>query len=147
MPADLSLAEARRLAVASQGFGRRPARPSAAHLRRLAERLGAFQIDSVNVLVRAHYVPAFARLGPYAMGDLDALAYARRELFEFWGHAACLLPVSLYPLLRYRMRADAAREYLRTERGAYTASVYAEVEERGPLTAADLSAPGRRSGK
>jgi uncharacterized protein YcaQ len=145
--ADLSLPEARRLAIASQGFGRRPARPSAAHLRRLADRLGAFQIDSVNVLVRAHYVPAFARLGPYAMGDLDALTYQRRELFEFWGHAACLLPISLYPLLRYRMHADATREYLRTERGAYTAAVYAEVVERGPLTTAELSAPGQRSGK
>jgi uncharacterized protein len=147
MAVSLSLAEARRLAIASQGFGRRPARPSAAHILRLAGRVHAFQIDSVNVLVRAHYVPAFARLGPYAMGELDALAYARRELFEYWGHAACLLPVSLYPLLRYRMHADRAREHMRTERGAYVASVYAEVQERGPLTLAELSAPGRRTGK
>ena len=89
--------EARRLAVASQGFGTRPAAPSAAHLRKLAAQLHAFQIDSVNVLVRAHYVPAFARLGPYRMEALDTLAYRKREFFEYWGHAACLLPVSLYP--------------------------------------------------
>ena len=146
-PVTLSLPEARRLAIASQGFGTRPSAPSAAHIRTLAARLHAFQIDSVNVLVRAHYMPAFARLGAYALADLDALAYGRRELFEYWGHAACLLPISLYPLVRYRMRADLAREYMRTERGAYTASVYEEVAERGPLTSAELSAPGQRSGK
>ncbi|TMC06510.1 MAG: winged helix-turn-helix domain-containing protein [Chloroflexi bacterium] len=146
-PVALSLAEARRLAVAAQGFGPRPAAPSAAHVRKLATRLHAFQIDSVNVLVRAHYVPAFARLGPYSMDHLDALAYRRRELFEFWGHAACLMPVALYPLLRYRMRPDPTLEYMRTERGAYTARVYQEVAERGPLTIADLSEPGQRSGK
>jgi uncharacterized protein len=147
-PGTLSLPEARRLAIASQGFATpRPAAPSAAHLRRLAARVHAFQIDSVNVLVRAHYVPAFARLGPYTMGDLDALTYARRELFEYWGHAACLLPMSLYPLVRYRMRGDLAWEHMRSEHGAATARVYEEVAERGPLTTAELSAPGKKSGK
>jgi uncharacterized protein YcaQ len=118
------------------------------HLRRLAARLQAFQIDSVNVLVRAHYVPAFARLGPYPMDALDALAYRRRELYEYWGHAACLLPISLYPLLRYRMdkHAERTRERMRSARGAYMAAVYAEVAERGPMAAAELSNPGRRSG-
>src|SRR5690242_14246917 len=99
----LALAEARRLAIASQGFGARPAAPSTAHLRRLAATLHAFQIDSVNVVVRAHYVPAFARLGAYPMDALDTLTYRKRELFEYWAHAACLLPMSLYPLVRYRM--------------------------------------------
>jgi uncharacterized protein len=145
-PITLSLAEARRLAVASQGFGPRPATPSVGHLRKLAARVHAFQIDSVNVLVRAHYVPAFARLGPYPAAALDTLAYRRRELFEYWGHAACLLPIALYPLLRYRMHAEATREHMATERGAYLARVYAEVAERGPLTAAELSDPGRRAG-
>src|SRR3989442_4694043 len=65
MTITLSLPEARRLAVTSQGFGSRPAKPSVGHLRKLAARLHAFQIDSVNVLARAHYVPAFARLGPH----------------------------------------------------------------------------------
>jgi uncharacterized protein YcaQ len=147
MAVTLSLPEARRLAIASQGFGPGPAAPTPAHVVELAARLHAFQIDSVNVLVRAHYVPAFARLGPYAMGELDALAYERRELFEYWAHAACLLPISLYPLVRYRMLPDLTREYMRTERGAYTARVYQEVAERGPLTTAELSAPGQRSGK
>src|SRR5206468_9866059 len=104
----LSLPEARRLAVASQGFAERPAKPSVAHLRAVATRLHAFQIDSVNELARAHYVPAFARLGPYPMDALDRLAYRTRDLFEYWGHAACLLPMGLYPLVRYRMSKHTA---------------------------------------
>jgi len=146
MTTTLSLPEARRLAVTSQGFGSRPAKPSLGHLRKLAARLHAFQIDSVNVLVRAHYVPAFARLGPYPMDALDSLAHGKRELFEYWGHAACLLPLSLYPLVRYRMHTEHAQEYLRSKRGAKTAKVYAEVAERGPIAAAELSNPGKRSG-
>jgi uncharacterized protein YcaQ len=144
----LILIEARRLAVASQGFGARPPATSAAHLRRLATRLHAFQIDSVNVLVRAHYLPAFARLGAYRMNALDRLAYDKRELFEYWGHAACLLPVSLYPLVRYRMlkHIERTRDYMRSEDGSYMAKVYAEVAEVGPTSAADLSNPGKRSG-
>ncbi len=111
----MTLSEARRLAVASQGFGERPARPSIGHVRKLATRLHAFQIDSVNVLARAQYVPAFARLGPYPMDALDSLAYGKRQLFEYWGHAACLLPISLYPLMRYRMGAQQTEEFLRSE--------------------------------
>src|SRR5260221_11524331 len=144
----LSLPEARRLAVASQGFGPRPVKASIAHLRQLAARIHAFQIDSVNVLARAHYVSPFARLGPYPVGALDELAYEKRELFEYWGHAACLLPVSLYPLFRYRMEKHAAwtQRHLRSRRGAYMAQAYAELGQRGPLAAPDLSNPGKRSG-
>jgi uncharacterized protein YcaQ len=144
----LSAPEARRLAVASQGFGPRPAKPTIDHLRRLAARIYAFQIDSVNVLARAHYVSPFARLGPYPVAALDALSYKKRELFEYWGHAACLLPVSLYPLFRYRMDrcAEWTQQYMRSARGAYMAKAYAEVAERGPLAAGELSSPGKRSG-
>src|SRR5438094_1628283 len=127
MSSTRSQPEAGRLALASQGFGPRPAKPTIGHVRKLAARLYAFQIDSVNVLVRAHYVPAFARLGPYPMEALDGLAYRKRELFEYWGHAACLLPVSLHPLVRYRMRSEETREHMASERGAYMAQVYAEV--------------------
>src|SRR5690349_3515526 len=148
MPVTLSLSEARRLALASQAFAERPSAPSAGRLRKLAARLHAFQIDSVNVLVRAHYLPAFARLGPYRMDALDSLAYRERELFEYWGHEACLLPVALYPLVRYRMHKHGERtqEYMRSGRGSYMAKVYAEVAECGPITAAELSNPGKRSG-
>src|SRR5215467_14782035 len=142
----LSLGEARRLAIVSQGFGRRPVSPTMGHVRKLASRIHAFQIDSVNVLVRAHYVPAYARLGPYPMEVLDTLTYRKRELFEYWGHAACLLPMHLFPLVRYRMQSYLAHEYMATEPGAYVGQVYAEVGERGPITAGELANPGKRSG-
>ena len=147
MAIEISLAEARRLAISSQGFGPRRSRASAGDVLALARRIHAFQIDSVNVLTRAHYVPAFARLGRYDPSDLDALTYERRELFEYWGHAACLMPVELYPLLRYRMEEAEMRAFMATERGAYMARVYEEVRERGPLATGELSQPGRRSGK
>ena len=68
----------------------------------MADALGVLQIDSVNVIARAHTLPGFSRLGAYRTTDLDALAYGgcRRRLFEYWGHEASLLPVSLQPLLR-----------------------------------------------
>lgn len=141
----LSAPEARRLAIASQGFGQRPSRATIVHIDKLAERIHAFQIDSVNVLARAHYVPAFARLGPYRADALDSLAYDKRRLFEYWGHAACLMPMTLYPLVRYRMHSDETREYMRSKRGSYMARVYAEVAERGPISAGELTDPGRRS--
>jgi uncharacterized protein YcaQ len=147
MTIELSLAEARRLAVVSQGFGKRPAKPTLDHVRKLASKIHAFQIDSVNVLARAHYVPAYARLGPYRPDIVDTLAYQKRELFEYWGHAACLIPVSLYPFFRYRMHSDETREYMRSEKGAALARVYEELRERGPLAAGDLTDPGKRSGK
>jgi uncharacterized protein YcaQ len=100
----------------------------------------------VNVLARAHYLPTFSRYGPYPMAALDDLAHGKRELFEYWGHAACLLPISLYPLVRYRMHSDETHDYMRSERGAYMAKVYAEVAERGPIAAAGLTDPGKRSG-
>jgi uncharacterized protein YcaQ len=146
MRTTLSLAEARRVAVASQGFGSRPASPSITHVRKLASHIHAFQIDSVNTLVRAHHMPAFARLGPYPIGALDTLAFRTHDLFEYWGHAACYLPMALYPLLRYRMQSDLAREYLASDRDGSIARAYADVAERGPLAAGDLSEPGKRSG-
>jgi len=118
---DLSAAQARRLALAAQGFGRpRPTgRVDARHLRRAIDDVGLLQLDSVNVFCRSHYMPVFSRLGPYPRRALDRLAWhedrqgharraRRRDLIEYWGHEASLLPVELQPLLRWRMaRADA----------------------------------------
>src|SRR5262249_54569408 len=96
MPPDkLSLAEARRLALAAQGFDRpRPqGRVDARPLRRTIRQLGLVQIDFVNVLVPAHYQVPFARLGPYEHSRLDDLVYRRREFTEQWAHEASILPV------------------------------------------------------
>jgi uncharacterized protein len=107
---DLSAAEARRIALAAQGFADRAPTGAvdARHARRVLGRVGVFQIDSVNVLVRSHYLPLFSRLGPYPAGLLDTLAYKRRELFEYWGHEASFLPIGNQPLFRWRMARYAA---------------------------------------
>ena len=106
----LTAAEARRIALAAQGFAQpRPTgRIDARQLRRVIEQLGLLQLDSVNVFSRSHYLPLFARLGPYPRDALDRLAAhtagpIRREYFEYWGHEASLIPVRLQPHLRWRM--------------------------------------------
>ena len=147
-PHELSAAEARRLALASLGFGApKPARAGIAHVRATAARLGAIQIDSVNVLARAHYLPAFSRYGPYPAAALDDLVHGRRELFEYWGHAACFLPIDLYPLMRWRMdnQVDAWRGLSR-KRTAFIEAVFREVAERGPIAAAEISIAGKSRG-
>jgi len=123
------------------------------HLRRCIERLGLLQIDSVNVLVRAHYLPLFSRLGPYDLATLDALVAAKpKRLFEYWGHEASLLPVSHHPLLRWRM-ARALRgqgvwkqlePYAREKRTEADALLH-RIEAEGPLAASDLA--GSRGSK
>ncbi len=151
---ELSGGQARRIALAAQGFTDPP--PGGVvdrrHLRRVLRRTGLLQIDSVNVLARAHYLPAFSRLGPYPVAQLDRMAYADRELFEYWGHEASLLPVDLHPLLRWRMARAATGEAwgglvrLARERPDLVARVEAEVAGRGPLRAGELSEPGARRG-
>ena len=99
----LSLKAARRIALGAQWFGMpRPQIVTAGSLRRTVERLQLHQIDSVNVLARAHYLPAFSRLGNYDRGLLDRAAWGRkskRTLFEYWAHEASLLPLDLHPLM------------------------------------------------
>ncbi|MBW6526006.1 winged helix DNA-binding domain-containing protein [Sphingomonas sp. RHCKR7] len=157
MTLNLSSTEARRIALAAQGFGRRlPLNPGAAQLRALAERLGLFQIDSVNVLTRAHYLPAFARLGHYdrALLERDAWGPARhRRLFEYWAHEASLLPLDLHPLLRWRMaraeRGETGYRRLRRFAGEERPQAMAVLERiaaEGPLTAADFENGASRSG-
>lgn len=112
MTARLSLAAARRIALAAQGLDRpRPQRPvTMRDVQRTIDRLALLQIDSVNVLARAHLMPLFSRLGAYDLALLErAYARAPRRLFEYWGHAASLIDVTLEPALRFRM-AQARQE-------------------------------------
>src|SRR3954471_7813464 len=99
----VSLTQARRLAIAAQGL-HRPRRLVAAdrrHLRQVLRHTGLLQIDSVNVLQRAHYLPVFSRIGAYPTSLLDRMAYRDHELFEYWGHEGAFLPCGVQPLLRW----------------------------------------------
>ncbi len=160
MPAVLSfsLKQARRMALAAQGFSGRqpPAQIKAAHLNRLIERLGVLQIDSVNAVVRSHYLPLFSRLGNYSPLILEQAAWSqgrRRSLFEYWGHEASLLPMAMYPLMRWRMErarqgqgiyAQMAR--FGRERQDTVQRVLQAVEQQGALGAGSLSTREERAG-
>ncbi|MFJ4197642.1 winged helix-turn-helix domain-containing protein [Pseudomonas sp. NPDC089534] len=159
MPATLSfsLKQARRLALAAQGFhGRQPPAVKAQHLNRLIERLGLLQIDSVNAVVRSHYLPLFSRLGSYSADLLDQAAWSsgrRRTLFEYWGHEASLLPLSMYPLMGWRMqRARRGEDIYRQlaqfgrEQQDTIRRVLASVEEQGALGAGSLSTRQEKAG-
>src|SRR3981081_1851 len=115
-----STAETRRIALAAQGFAAaRPPAPSRRHFNALLERLGLVQIDSVNVLVRAHYMPFFSRLGSYPIEWLDEAAYhvRKRQLFEYWGHEASLIRLGLLSYLGWRMGKAANGERVRRRGG------------------------------
>lgn len=160
MPAELSfsLKQARRLALAAQGFSGRqpPALIKAAQVNRLVERLGVLQIDSVNAVVRSHYLPLFSRLGNYSPSILEQAAWSsgrRRSLFEYWGHEASLLPMTLYPLMRWRMQRAAQGQGIYQqmarfgrEQQATIARVLAIVEQQGAVGAGSLSTREQRAG-
>ncbi|WP_419826458.1 winged helix-turn-helix domain-containing protein [Sphingomonas sp.] len=148
---------ARRIALAAQGFGaKRPAVARPAQLLRTLDRLQLHQIDSVNVLARAHYLPAFSRLGAYDRADLDRLAWGprrQRRLFEYWAHEASLLPFALHPLLRWRMaqadRGEAGWNRMRvyaTERREEAMALLDRIRIEGPLAAADFESHKGQSG-
>jgi len=140
----LTLTQARRVALAAQGFtDRRPVAPSPRALARVLDRLGLLQIDSVNVLTRAHYMPLFSRIGPYPSALLDrAFGRAPRRLFEYWGHMASLVRVDLQPALRFRMdQAEGVwggMERASRDHPEIVAWVLDEVRRRGPVTARQI---------
>ncbi|MBB3587616.1 winged helix-turn-helix domain-containing protein [Sphingomonas sp. BK481] len=153
----ISQADARRIALAAQGFDRPPpARVTAAHVRKVADRTGLIQIDSVNVLARAHYLSLFSRLGGYDLALLERAAWGpkpHRRFFEYWAHEASLLPLELHPLLRWRMaRAErgeigyAALRRFATKHCSEADAVLARIAAEGPLTAADFENGTSRSG-
>jgi len=153
----LSIKDARRIALAAQGFGiRHPERTNAAHLRKTLGRLGLFQLDSVNVLTRAHYLPAFSRLGSYDRTLLERDAWGpvrQRRLFEYWAHEASLLPLDLHPLLRWRMaraeRGEIGYQSLKrfaVEHRPEAQAILDRIAAEGPMAAADFENGSSKSG-
>jgi len=149
----LRAAAARRIALAAQGFAdpRPTGRVDARHIRRVLDRVGLLQLDSVNVFCRSHYMPVFSRLGPYPREALDKITAhtagpVRRELFEYWAHEASLIPVELQPYLRWRMaRADddAWGHMVRTARDfpQLIDETFELVTRQGPVRAGDTGIP------
>ena len=148
MPRDvLTAGEARRIALAAQGFGgSRDGPVTRRQLTRLVDQLGVIQIDSVNVVSRTHYLPAFSRLGAYPREMLEDIAWgAKRPLFEYWAHEASLLPLASQPLFRWRMN-DALEgvgawkgiaRFLR-ERRDFVDRALDEIGARGAMSASEL---------
>lgn len=140
----LSRSQARRIALAAQLIGRpKPSRPAMRQVNRVIDRLAQFQIDSVNVLVRAHLMPLLSRLGPYDTQLLsNAASGSPRRLFEYWGHAASLIDIALYPALRHRMDREwnwPGIDRVRAESPELIDSIIAEVASQGPVTAREVS--------
>ena len=147
----LTIDQARRIALGAQGFADpRPAgRADVRHFRRVVDRIGLVQLDSVNVFSRTHYMPFFSRLGAYDRAALDAWLWGSGEMFEYWGHEASLIPVQDHNLWRWRMNGTfqwGGLERMRNEHPEYLAEVLDQVRERGPLRTADLHDPGERAG-
>lgn len=153
----MSLSQARRVALAAQGLHRprpfggaggegRAGAPTMRHVQGVIDRLGLVQIDSVNVLARAHLMPLYARLGPYDTALLDrAAGRAPRRLVETWAHVASYVPPSTWPLLewrrrRYRTEAWGAISAVEMSHSETVEDVRRLVTDRGPITASEVHA-------
>jgi hypothetical protein len=145
------------VALAAQGFTHadRTGQVSWARMAPMIRKLNLLQIDSVNVLVRSHYLPLFSRLGAYPHATLDERSFStrKRALFECWAHEASLLPLDLHPLMRWRMaRARAGdgtyvqmNRFGREER-RYLREVLVFVTRNGPCVAAQVPGGGKAEG-
>jgi uncharacterized protein YcaQ len=128
---ELGVADARALAVVAQGLtGRRHREPL-----RLLRRVSAIQIDTISVIARSHELVAFSRLGPVSRTDIARAWWGRGETFEYWAHAACIVPLELWPLFAWRRRRYTRRYRLRT---AEQREIVARLRDLGALTIAEL---------
>ncbi|RYE79536.1 MAG: winged helix-turn-helix domain-containing protein, partial [Myxococcales bacterium] len=147
---ELSRAQARRVAIAAQGLREpRPATPTMRHLARTVGLTGVLQVDSVNVLQRAHFMPLFSRLGAYDPQLLQRAQSGRqqRRLVEYWAHVQALMPVELWPVMQHRMSDYRERrgKWWREVPEELTARLLEEIRDRGALTARDLDQGEERS--
>jgi uncharacterized protein YcaQ len=141
----MSVAQARRTALAAQGFLDKPhAEPTMRTFQRTLERTGVLQVDSVNVLQRAHFMPLYSRMGPYDVDLLRRAAEQRpRRVVEYWAHVQAFMPVELWPVMQHRMddyRATRGKWGFVAENDALESSLLAELADRGASTARDLDA-------
>ena len=138
---DLSISEARRIALNAQGF----VRPRPKRIEDVIRRLGLIQLDFVNVLIPAHYLIVFSRLGPYSRARFDDVVYRSGEFTEQWAHEASIVPVSTWPLLRHRMEQHRVRpwgfEKVMAKHAEYVDWMLQQVRQRGPLSASDFPSP------
>ena len=155
MVTSLSAAQAQRIALSAQGFGRaHPATPGIRHIASTIERLGLLQLDSVNVFERSHYLPVFSRLGQYNKADLDRLTFANTSRYiEYWAHEASIIPLSTLPLWRWKMDATKQRHLADPASWVHAHSgmldwLRAELAATGPLPASriEYDAEQRRGG-
>ncbi len=150
----LSIADARRIALAAQGFdtARPKTKATQRHVDALIARLGVIQIDSVNVLVRSQELPLFARLGNHDRNAIPKATEAQK-LFEYWGHEAALLPVDLHPLFRWKMNAARTGKITHwgltsfyEENKAFVKRTLKHVTTNGPTTSRELSTRTEKKG-
>ena len=147
----LTIPQARRIAIAAQGFTDPPptGKVTARHFKRVLDRIGLLQIDSVNVLERSHYLPVFARLGPYDKAALDRYAFKEPRLFEYWAHVASMVPVERFPLFRHRMenpRHWHRQQTLAQTEPEYIDAILEEIRAKGPISVSELDDGGERIG-
>ena len=144
---ELTIVEARSLALAAQGFDkpRTKSKSSIADAVQVIKKLGVIQIDSVNVLVRSQELPLFSRLGDHDRNAINK-ATAQSKIFEYWGHEAALLPVELQPLFRWKMNAARTGKIKHwgltsfyADNKAFVKRILKHVEANGPVTARELS--------
>ncbi len=148
----LSASQARRIALAAQGFGKPRGPVGTRQLNLALQRLAVLQLDSVNVFERSHYLPLFARLGAYDKTQLDRLTFARKAPYvEYWAHQAALIPVDDWPLWQWHRDAELAgtgrtKAWDRSNT-AMTDFLLAELAEKGPMPASKIEhEANKRSG-
>ncbi len=148
----LTIDQARRYALAAQGFTEK--RPTGMvdvrHFRRVLDRIGVVQLDSVNVFARTHYLPFFSRLGNYRRHHLDQWIWGSGEMFEYWAHMASVVPTPTHHLFRWRMERSgvwSGFQKVLDEKPDYVDRVLDQVRERGPIQTSDLEDPGAKRGE
>ncbi len=147
----ITLDQARRFALGAQGFTvpRPVGKIDVRHYRRVLDRIGVVQLDSVNVFARAHFMPFFSRLGGYDRDHLDRWIWESGEMFEYWAHMASVVPTHAHRLFRWRMERSgvwSGFQKVLDRKPDYIDRVLDQVRARGPIQTSDLEDPGAKSG-